>query len=71
MKQRTQKMWCLVNKKTGGIIKIGVTACLDISNDEVYAIGFETRGELMAALDIQSVKELESDETIRKFEIEL
>ena len=68
MKQRTQKMWSLVNKTTGGIIKIGVSTS---SIDDIFAIGFETRGQLMAALNIQSIKELESDETIRKFEIVL
>ena len=71
MKQRTQKMWCLVNKTTGRIIKIEVTAYLDISSDEIYAIGFETRSQLMAALGIRSIKELEFDDIIKKFEIEL
>ena len=69
MKQQTQKMWCLVNKTTGGIIKIGPdTFC---GADAVCVIGFETRGQLMAALDIQFIKELEFDETIKKFEIVL
>ena len=68
MKQRTQKMWSLVNKTTGGIIKIGVSTS---SIDDVFAIGFETRGQLMTTLNIQSMKELEFDEVIKELEIKL
>jgi len=64
----TQKVWILENKTTGKAIKIAV----ETTNIElVYAVGFETRKGIMAALDIVTAKDLEYDERIRRVEIVL
>ena len=64
---KAQKMWILKNTKTGKAIKIAVETCG--GDGVVYAIGFETKNGLIAALDIDSPKELKSDERIIRIEV--
>ena len=54
---KKQKLWCLVNKNTGKIIKIWA--------GEDYVIGFEIKKSLL-----KWVEPVEYDEEIRKIEFE-
>lgn len=58
MKKHKGKMWVLVNKKTGGIIKIGLI--------EGFVVGFETKKDLLIWCD----GHIEDDEETRKVEFE-
>jgi len=53
----TQKMWCLVNKNTGKIIKIWA--------EGNYVVGFSSKYSLL-----QYVNTIEHDEEIREIEFE-
>ena len=48
-----QKMWCLVNKNKGKIIKVWV--------DGIYAVGFDNKKSLL-----QCIRFIEHDEEIRE-----
>ena len=60
---REQKIWCLVNKKTGRIIKIDVDVG-SLAIEWITAIGFETKKGALSAC-----KEIEYDEEIRRFKV--
>ena len=53
------KMWCLVNKEKDRIISIG--------GGGGFAVGFDTKKDLIAAID----GHVEYDEEIRKIEIKV
>lgn len=56
-----EKMWCLINKNTGRIIKIATT-------DSPFLIGVATKEGLLDILEIETTKDLEYDQEIRKIE---
>jgi len=41
------KMWCLVNKNSNKVVKVGV----DGDFDSIFVIGFERKQDLLAMLD--------------------
>lgn len=59
-----QKIWCLINKKTGKIIKVGVTSDNSKGTDG-YAVGFDTKKGLLAVLN-----RIEYDEKIKMITFE-
>ena len=62
-------MWILKNTKTGKAIKIAVETCG--GDGVIYAVGFDTRRDLLEALDINGPKDLKSDERIIRIEVGL
>ena len=58
------KMWCLINKNSGKVIKIAVGTP---SDDCVYAIGFETKKGLLVFLD----GVVEDDEEVKRVDFAL
>jgi len=63
----SNKMWCLINKNTGKVIKIGVWNYAEEFTN-IWAVGFSTKEALMQALDEHTV---EDNEVVRKVEFEL
>ena len=63
-KKMKVKMWCLVNKKTGKVIKTGLQD--KYSTEILWVIGFNTKKDILKAIG-----GLEHGEEIWKIEIEI
>lgn len=62
-----QKVWVLENK-AGKAIRVGLET---VKRDDVYAVGFATRKDLMTALGIDGPKDLGPGEKIKRVELKL
>lgn len=56
------KMWCLINKNNGRVIKIHVDAC----GSTVLAVGFHTKKDLM-----DTIETVESDEVVKRVDFKV
>jgi len=57
------KMWCLIHKPKNRIIKI--------FSGRSYVIGFDTKKDLLAAIEVDGQYHVEHDEEIKKIEIQI